>query len=648
MRLGGAHRARIRSGIARRVVAVGLVAIAAVLVVGNAPVEASETTKRLWAVTRDAEGRLQIVRGLDAAVASMDNRIGRPSAKVLTMEEDQQVRALWTNDALRSSQWGINKLNWESAWATSKGDGVVVAVVDTGVLGVHQDLTGKLVPGTDLAADAAQYDPWGTGAVDPGGHGTHVAGVIAARTNNGVGVAGAAPNAKIMPIRVLTAQGTGVSSDVAEGIIWAVDHGADVVNLSLGGGPSAGMQLAIQYARDREVVTFAAGGNNYEAGNLPTYPAAYPEAVAVAAVNESFNRAAFSNTGSYIDVSAPGEYILSTYGQGATQYAAMNGTSMATPFAAAVAALMKSANPGLTADDLISALKGSTVNLGPPGRDSWYGYGLINPRNALLESSPLKINKGTKGNGYWIATVDGRVYAYGAGVHHYGDLRGKALSAAVVAAARTQTGKGYWLAGADGAVYAFGDAKYKGSMRGRRLNSPIVGMAAMPTGDGYILLGRDGGIFTFGSAKFYGSTGSIKLNAPVRDLTITSDGKGYWFVAADGGVFSYGNATFHGSTGSLKLRKPVRSMTAAANGKGYWMVADDGGIFAFDVPFVGSLPGARSLYGWPYVSSVRMRALPSSDGYYILGIDGTVWAMGNARYFGSLKGVWAADLMQAP
>ena len=129
---------------------------------------------------------------------------------------------------------------------------------------------------------------------------------------------------------------------------------------------------------------------------------------------------------------------------------------------------------------------------------------------------------------------------------------------------------------------------------------------------------------------------------------MTADGRGYWFVAADGGVFSFGDAHFHGSTGSMKLSKPVRSMTAAANGSGYWMVADDGGIFAFNVPFEGSLPRVRDLYGYPYVSSVRMRSLPSNDGYYILGLDGTVWAFGNAKYFGSLPGAWAVDLMQAP
>jgi hypothetical protein len=197
-------------------------------------------------------------------------------------------------------------------------------------------------------------------------------------------------------------------------------------------------------------------------------------------------------------------------------------------------------------------------------------------------------------------------------------------------------------------VFAFGDARFYGSMGGTRLNQPIVGMAASPSGRGYLMLARDGGVFAFGDARFYGSTGGWRLNAPVLDLAMTADGRGYWFVAADGGVFSFGNARFRGSTGGMALAAPVRSMGAAADGRGYWMVADDGGIFAFNVPFAGSLPQLRSLLGLPYVSSIRFRALPSGDGYYILGLDGTVSSFGTAKNFGSPRGVWAVDLMLVP
>ncbi len=607
---------------------------------------AAAVTKGMWAVTRDGSGHMHVVRGLDAAVAAMDTRLHRDTPQVLTTEQDEKVHLLSTNDALRPQQWAFTAVDFESAWKISNGAGVTVAVVDTGVLGTHEDLTGSVLPGIDLADDAAS-DTHHDGQYDPAGHGTHVAGIIAAHPNNRVGIAGAAPGVKILPVRVLDASGSGNSSDVADGIIWAADHGAKVINLSLGGGPSPGMQIAMQYARSKQILTFAAAGNSYQDGNTASYPAAYPEAIAVAAIDQNRRHAAFSNTGSYVDIAAPGDLIWSTYGQGHAQYALMSGTSMATPYATATAALVLGENPTLGASDLANALEASATDLGSPGRDSVFGYGLINPRGALVAESPDRANGGTKGHGYWVATADGHVRTFGA-AHFYGDLTGHAFWAPIVAAARTPSGKGYWLVGANGAVYSFGDAKFLGGLQGKHLNQPIVGMAATPKGMGYILLGRDGGIFSFGNARFYGSTGAIHLNAPVLDVSMSADGHGYWFVAADGGVFSYGGAQFHGSTGAMKLAQPVRSMTAAANGKGYWMVADDGGIFAFDVPFEGSMPRVRDLYGYPYVSSVRMRSLPSNDGYYILAVNGTVWAFGNAKYFGSLTGSWAVDLMQAP
>jgi type VII secretion-associated serine protease mycosin len=629
-------------------VVVTALVVAGVAGSGLASSSAAQTaTNGLWAVTRDAGGHLHVARGIQAAVDEMDNRFGRQTDAVLSEEQDAPVHLLATNDPLRGDQWALNAVDFESAWSSSTGAGVIVAVVDTGVRATHEDLVGSVVPGIDLADDAATYDAARNGEVDPGGHGTHVAGIIAAHPNNGVGIAGAAPGAKIMPIRVLDANGSGSSSDVAQGIIWAVDHGARVINLSLGGGPSPGMQVAMQYGLAHQAVTFAAAGNSYQDGNVPTYPAAYPEAIAVGAINSSIEHASFSNTGNYVDIVAPGDLIWSTYGSGNSAYALMSGTSMATPYASATAALVLSENRKLTAAQLTHAIEASALDLGARGHDPVFGWGLINPRAALIAALPQLVNYGTKGHGYWVVTADGHVRPFGA-ARFYGDMSGRPLSAPIVAAARTPSGRGYWLAAANGAVYSFGDAQFRGGLVGKRLTSPIVGMAATPQGMGYVLLGRDGGVFAFGNAGFYGSTGGWRLRAPVLDMTMTSDGRGYWFVAADGGIFSFGDARFHGSTGGMTLAKPVRSMTAAANGSGYWMVADDGGIFAFNVPFEGSLPRVRSLYGYPYVPSVRMRSLSSNDGYYLLGLNGSVWAFGAARYFGSISGTWAVDLMQAP
>jgi type VII secretion-associated serine protease mycosin len=597
-----------------------------------------------WAVAKDADGHLHVVSGAAATALVNDAEHGQPGPQLLSVQGDQTVHALGTageNDPLRPQQWALDQVPFESAWSVTRGSGVIVAVIDSGVEASHQDLTGSVMPGKDYVQ--ANSD----GRIDPNGHGTHVAGIIAAHVNNALGIAGAAPDVRIMPVRVLDANGGGVASNVAKGIIWAADHRARVINLSLGGGPAPGVEQAIQYANSKGAVVIAAGGNNATTGNAPMYPAAYPEAIAVAAVDSNLAHPSFSNTGSYIDVAAPGVGIVSAWGTSPTAYASATGTSMATPYASAEAALIIAAHESLSAARVTQILEGTARDLGPAGVDPMFGHGLIDPRAALLAAMPHAANFGSKGKGYWITSADGRVLAYGQ-AHFYGDLGGHALSAPIVASARTPDGKGYWLAGADGSVYSFGDARYFGSMGGHALNSPIVGMAATPLGRGYILLGADGGIFTFGDARFYGSTGGMHLNARVLDLAMTADGHGYWFVGADGGVFSFGDAPFHGSTGSIHLAAPVMSMTSAANGHGYWMVAYDGGIFAFNVPFEGSMPGIRALTSAPFVPTVRMRALSSGDGYYLLGADGSLYSFGTARFFGSAPGVPAVDLMVAP
>ena len=596
--------------------------------------------KDAWAIAQTADGHMQVVTGA-AAGRLVDNAAdGGSGPTVLSVQADQTVHEMesaGTNDPFRSQQWALDKTSFQTAWSVTRGAGVTVAVVDSGVEAAHQDLAGSVLPGKDFV------QPGGDGRTDPDGHGTHIAGIIAAHVNNGVGIAGAAPGVRILPVRVLNAQGGGMASDVANGIIWATDHGARVINVSLGGGQSPGIQQAMQYANSKGAVVLAAGGNNGQAGNAPMYPAAYPEAIAVAAVDSNFSHPAFGNTGSYLDVSAPGVGIVSTWGSSPTAYADASGTSMATPYASAEAALVIAANPSLSAARVAQILEGTATHL---GLTSVFGQGLINPAAALGASQPKPKGFAAKGKGYLVVSSDGRVRAFGNAKFH-GDLGGRALSAPIVASALTPGGKGYWLAGADGAIYTFGNAHFYGSMAGHPLSSPIVGMTATPTGRGYMLLGADGGIFTFGNAHFYGSTGNMHLNARVLDLAITANGKGYWFVAADGGVFTFGNAHFHGSTGNMRLAAPVMSMTSSSNGRGYWMVASDGGIFAFNVPFEGSMPAVRALTNAPVVSTVRMRALKTGQGYYLLGSNGAVYSFGTAKFFGSAPGIQAVDLMVA-
>jgi len=628
----------------------GVTAVAAVvaLVGGSIPARAAgpepvSLPKNAWVVAQTDDGHLRVLTGAAADQLVDRAATGAPGPEVLSVDTDQPVHALdaGENDPLRSQQWALDRVPFEGAWNVTRGQGVIVAVVDSGVEASHEDLAGSVLPGIDYVNHG------GDGRNDPNGHGTHVAGIIAAHVNNGKGIVGAAPGVKILPVRVLDQNGGGVASNVASGVIWAADHGARVINLSLGGGEADGIRQAIQYANRKGAVVLAAAGNNGQAGNAPMYPAAYPEAIAVASVDSSLKHMSSGNTGNYIDVSAPGVGIVSTWGSSPTAYASATGTSMATPYASAAAALLIAAHPSLSAARVTKLLEARATDLGPRGDDPVFGYGLINPLGSLASAQPRTKNFGQRGKGYWIVGSDGRVLPRGH-AHFYGDLRGRALAAPIVAAARTANGKGYWLAGANGAVYPFGNARNYGSMAGRRLSSPVVGMAATRNGKGYILLGADGGIFTFGNAHFYGSTGGMHLNARVLDLAMAPSGKGYWFVAGDGGVFSFGNAPFHGSTGNIRLAAPVMSMTSATRQRGYWMVAADGGIFAFNVPFEGSMPGVRALTGAPMVLTVRMRALPSGKGYYLLAANGLVYSFGTAKNFGSAPGTNAVDLMLAP
>ena len=596
---------------------------------------------RFFREARIATAVLVVPIAVLGATACAQARDGAASAH---LPKEQVVHALEIpgseNDPLRPQQWALDRTSFEAAWSVTRGRGVRVAVIDSGVDASHQELQGSVLPGKDY------IDPTDDGRVDPNGHGTLVAGIIAAHVNNKLGIVGAAPGVKILPVRVLNKKGIGNASNVAKGVIWAVDRGARVINLSLGGKKSAGLEQAMKYANRKGAVVVAAGGNNGQAGNKPVYPAAYPEAIAVAAVSTNLSHPPFGNTGSYLDLSAPGVGIVSASGSSSSAYADASGTSMATPYASAEAALIISAKPSLSAKGVKQIMQSTATNSGSKGVDPVFGNGLINPGAALYAVQPHPAGYATLGTGYWLVSAEGRVHARGHAVFH-GDLTGRHLTAPIVASARTPDGNGYWLAAADGSVFAFGSARSYGSMAGHALSSPIVGMSATPSGNGYILLGADGGIFTFGDAHFYGSTGNQRLNARVSDLAVTPSGKGYWFVGADGGVFTFGDAHFYGSTGNLRLAAPVVSMTSAASGHGYWTVASDGGIFAFNVPFEGSVPAVRALTSARVAPTVRMRALPSGKGYYLLASNGAVYAFGTAKFFGSVPGFAAIDLMLA-
>lgn len=283
-------------------------------------------------------------------------------------------------------QYGLDRIQAPRSWLTARGAGVAVAIIDTGVDLDHEDLRGRLLPGRDLV-DNDDF------AQDANGHGTHVAGIVAAGADNGHGVIGAAPDASILPMRVLDPKGTGTESNVEAAILWAVQRTQSlglrlVVNLSLtdvklsGTVNSRRIQEAIRTAWFAGAVIVGAVGN--DALPYVEYPASGPNVIAVGATDERDKIASFSNRGAL--VVAPGEKIVSTYWDPKTPgdhrlYASGTGTSMAAPFVSGMAALLLSS--GLDNRETVRRIIGTADDLGPPGRDDEYGYGRINVARAL-------------------------------------------------------------------------------------------------------------------------------------------------------------------------------------------------------------------------------------------------------------------------
>jgi type VII secretion-associated serine protease mycosin len=344
---------------------------AANVVLGRAPVRGPVSL----VTVREIGGR-PVVTTEDAADrghagALVDRALADPG--VLSVSVASTVRTLAV-DPYRPQLWALDHLAAEQVWARQNGAGLIVAVVDTGVA-THPDLAGVVLNGRD-------YVSGGTGRVDPHGHGTHVAGVIAALAGNGIGVAGLAQGVRILPVRVLDGGGAGTDANVANGIVWAVDQGASVINLSVGSPDNSPAEAAaVAYAVQRGAVVVSASGNLRRDGNPAMYPASLPGVLGVGASTQSDRVAAFSNSGSYVDVVAPGVGIISTYRT--NTYQSLDGSSMACAFASAAAALVKAAAPRLTPAEVMSALQRSARDIETAGRDDLSGYGLVQPLAAI-------------------------------------------------------------------------------------------------------------------------------------------------------------------------------------------------------------------------------------------------------------------------
>jgi type VII secretion-associated serine protease mycosin len=282
------------------------------------------------------------------------------------------------SDPLIAQQWGIFAIGADRVWAVTTGKGVTVAVVDSGS-GPHPDLAENLLPGRSFlnSTETPDGDDKNTS-----GHGSHVAGIIAAAANNGIGGSGVAPHAKILPIRVLNQAGEGTTGPVASGVRFAADNGAKVINLSLGGiSESSVLTEAIQYATEKGALVVAAAGNGGP-NDAPKWPAALDLTIAVTAVDPANNPPIFDQRGDYIDIAAPGTNIVST---AKGDYFVENGTSMAAGFVAGAAALLFAAEPRVTNAQVRDILLRTATDIGEPGRDVTFGAGLINMVAALAE-----------------------------------------------------------------------------------------------------------------------------------------------------------------------------------------------------------------------------------------------------------------------
>ncbi len=282
--------------------------------------------------------------------------------------------AILPNDPEYSRQWYLPKMEVPTAWETSSGEGVTVAILDTGIEADHPDLLGNLVPGWNSVSDNDDTSPahW---------HGTAVAGVVGATSNNLTGVASVATRASIMPIRVSnSADGSSSLSALINGILWAADHGADVINISYGiVGSEYIFNDAAQYFRSKGGVIVYSAGNEGEDGGYSDNP----YLISVAATTSGDNRASFSNYGNYIDVSAPGANIYTTYTNG--RYRSTSGTSFSSPAVAGVVALIMATNPYLTPEEVEAVLEQSADDL-IEGADwhPYFGHGRVNAAAAVL------------------------------------------------------------------------------------------------------------------------------------------------------------------------------------------------------------------------------------------------------------------------
>jgi thermitase len=323
-----------------------------------------------------------VLRSSPGKIASIYKHV-LDCAGVLYVEPNFLLQAADTipNDPHWGLQYGLVNIRAPQGWDLTTGSAAVtIAIIDTGVDFGHPDLAGKLVAGYDFVNNDA--DPQ-----DDNGHGTHVAGIAAASSNNGTGIAGVSWGARIMPVKVLNSAAGGTYANTAAGIVWAVDHGAQVINLSLGAtDPSSVLEDAISYAHSQGVVIVAAAGNGNN--NFVLYPARYPNVIAVARTN-SANNWDDSNYGPEIDLAAPGALIYSTVVGG---YEYKSGSSMSTGFVSGLAAILMGISGNASPDAIEFQMESTALDIEFTGWDEYTGAGLIQ-MDAAIQLALLNTNQ---------------------------------------------------------------------------------------------------------------------------------------------------------------------------------------------------------------------------------------------------------------
>lgn len=350
-----------------------------------------------WATTRGGKNALTLATQsrfvqavqFDAVVAGVPATQERADSQPTNYNSTIPMSPVQVNDAdylnPQRQVYAPDMINLRMAWNYTMGSpDIKIAILDSGILASHPEFAGRVLPGYDFANN--DNDP-----NDDYGHGTHVAGIAAAGANNGIGMLGVCPGCSIIPVKVLDQYNQGTWGNVAAGILFAVDAGANVINLSLGGQSTIqAVEDAIRYATQNNVLVVAAVGNGRS--NVPFYPAAMAEVVGVAATRNDDTRWSLSNFGSFVEISAPGYAVYSTYNDLNNAYHGynyMSGTSMAAPHVAGLAGLLFSQNPALTVDELRAIMRSTAADLGDPGWDAYFGHGRIDAFAALDAGAPV-------------------------------------------------------------------------------------------------------------------------------------------------------------------------------------------------------------------------------------------------------------------